>query len=145
MKRRPEEDLVHNGSLAEDKGDTMSEDSNSAGPSTGRTHVTIPASPLIPERNIKAAVPTMRKLMFDLASSSSGSRATQHYHRKALRRALRGPLDRVNVLGDDDGTYGHTGCVIMLHCRMTYHEHFWQMRECPQLGDGWRDPPKWRR
>lgn len=109
MKRRPEEELVQNGSPAEDKDDTMSEDSNSAGSSRGRTHVTIPVSPLIPEPNIKAAVPTMRKLMFDLASSSTGLCASQHYHRKALRRALRGPLDRVNVLGDDDGTYGHTG------------------------------------
>lgn len=109
MKRHTEEELVQNASLAEDKDDTMSEDSNSAGPSRGRTHVTMPTSSLIPEHNIKAAVPTMRKLMFDLASSSTGSCATQHYHRKALRRALRGPLDRVNVLGDDDGTYGHTG------------------------------------
>lgn len=109
MKRRPEGELVQNGSLAEDRDDTMSEDSNSTGPSRGRTRVTIPASPLITEHNIKAAVPTMRKLMFDLTSSSTGSCATQHYHRKALRRALRGPLDRVNVLGDDDGTYGHTG------------------------------------
>lgn len=97
--------------LAEDNDDTMSEDLITAGSSKGRREllVTVPVLSSIPDYDSKAALPTMRKLMLDRASSSSVSCTTLHYHRKALRRALRGPLDRVNVLGDDDGTYGHTG------------------------------------
>ena len=55
-----------------------------------------------------ANLPSMRALMIDNGSSSNGSRGMGYYHRKVLRRALQGQLDRVNVLGDDEG-YGHSG------------------------------------
>ena len=55
-----------------------------------------------------ANLPSMRELMIDRARLSSGSRGMGYYHRKALHRALQGQLDRVNVLGDDEG-YGHSG------------------------------------
>ncbi|KAH8118555.1 WD40 repeat-like protein [Phellopilus nigrolimitatus] len=53
---------------------------------------------------------SMHRLLHDRTESPLLSAATYAFQRKALKRAFRGTLDRVNVLGDDDA-YGHTGCV----------------------------------
>ncbi|KAG6916290.1 hypothetical protein DXG01_007531 [Tephrocybe rancida] len=50
--------------------------------------------------------------VYDLDRNAVGfAVAKPALRRRQLSQAFQNPLDRVNVLGDDSGSYGHTGCV----------------------------------
>lgn len=51
---------------------------------------------------------SMHRICSELAQSQSLSTSSHLYRKRVMRRALRGTMDRVNVLGDDEPN-GHTG------------------------------------
>ncbi|KAF5363243.1 hypothetical protein D9756_000420 [Leucocoprinus leucothites] len=55
--------------------------------------------------------PLSSRSLSSLKSSLPSTSRVEHNRNLHLSQFLHQPLDRINVLGNDDGTYGHTGCV----------------------------------
>ena len=71
------------------------------------------------------ACPSMNILRQTLSKSPNLSKYSYQYERIALKGAYAETLDRVNVLGNDEG-YGHTGCAARSSC----HERYQSLRLC---------------
>ena len=62
-------------------------------------------------------------LLPSVCQQPPSTRITEKLRRFNLSGALHQPLDRVNVLGAEDGTYGHTGYALVHRpaVRVLYH------------------------
>jgi len=57
--------------------------------------------------------------LFNLRSSLPSNSCVEHTRDLLLSQQLRRPLDRINILGNDAGTYGHTGYAKLLELRLS--------------------------
>lgn len=57
--------------------------------------------------------------LFNLRSNLPSNSCVEHTRDLLLSQQLRRPLDRINILGNDAGTYGHTGYAKLLELRLS--------------------------
>jgi len=65
-------------------------------------------------------MPPLPSKLFNLRSSLPSHSRVEHTRDFLLSQHLHQPLDRVNVLGNDAGTYGHTGYAKLLELRLSF-------------------------
>lgn len=64
------------------------------------------------------------KSLFNLKQTLPSTAHTEHNRNLSLSQLLHQTLDRVNVLGNDDGSYGHTGWAV------SYRSDYYKLTGC---------------